>query len=184
MPSQINTIPTEISSMLRKTTDSIVAATLIATLSPRASAALIQWRVDQGGNGHSYEVVNVASPVGWDTAKTLAESRGGYLATLTSAAENDFVGTLVQANGRNAFLGGFQIDPSAPRPMWAGPGSQGKHGRTPTGPLANQMIRDHPPSGFWRCGRIACGTMFRTPAVATPNGPMWSRWFPHHQLLA
>lgn len=93
---------------------------LAALLSQTTHAALTQWRVDQGGNGHSYEVVNVASPIGWDAAKTQAESRGGYLATLTSAAENDFVGTLVQANGRNAFLGGFQIDPSAPANVgWA-----------------------------------------------------------------
>lgn len=38
---------------------------------------------------------------------------GGYLATLTSAAENAFVAALVSAGGRNAFLGGYQSNPWA-----------------------------------------------------------------------
>ena len=106
--------------MLRKHLERIAVIALVATHASSASAALTQWRVDQGGNGHFYEVVSVASPIGWDAARVEAETRGGHLATLTSAAENDFVGALVQANGRNAFLGGFQIDPSAPANVgWA-----------------------------------------------------------------
>jgi hypothetical protein len=110
----MNMLNTGISLMLRKHLERIAVIAIIATHASSASAALTQWRVDQGGNGHFYEVVSVASPIGWDAARVEAETRGGHLATLTSAAENDFVGALVHANGRNAFLGGFQIDPSAP----------------------------------------------------------------------
>lgn len=81
---------------------------------PAALAGPIRWDASQGGNGHLYELVLTGSPIGWDAAKAACEARGGHLATITSAAENDFVANLVVAGGRNAFLGGYQIDPSAP----------------------------------------------------------------------
>jgi hypothetical protein len=48
-----------------------------------------EWTVANGGNGHFYEFV--LSGLTWSAAKTAAESRGGYLATITSAAEQAFV---------------------------------------------------------------------------------------------
>lgn len=38
-----------------------------------------------------YEVIKTDSAISWTDAKAAAESKGGYLATLTSQAENDFV---------------------------------------------------------------------------------------------
>lgn len=89
-------------------------ALLISMITARSDAAMIQWSVASGGNEHWYEVVNVSSPITWTAAKDAASLAGGYLATLTTAAEDQFVANLVQANNRNAFLGGYQIDPSAP----------------------------------------------------------------------
>ena len=83
-------------------------------LATTTQASLIEWRIAQGGNGHFYEVVNVSSSIDWTTARDLAVQSGGYLATLTNAQENSFVADLVQANNENAFLGGFQVDPTAP----------------------------------------------------------------------
>ena len=55
-------------------------------------AAPIQWTVGSGGNGHSYEILLAPSGgIDWPTAQADALSRGGYLATLTSIAESDFV---------------------------------------------------------------------------------------------
>ena len=54
----MNTLNTGISLMLRKHLERIAVVSLIATQSSSAFAALTQWRVDQGGNGHFYEVVN------------------------------------------------------------------------------------------------------------------------------
>lgn len=48
-------------------------------------------------NGHYYEAVVVSNGISWTNAKAAAEARGGYLATLTSAAENDFVFGLIDS---------------------------------------------------------------------------------------
>lgn len=91
-----------------------VFTSLTLMLSPRCNAAVVEWSVASGGNGHTYEVVQLTTPIGWNDARAAAELRGGYLATLTSAAENAFVAELVSAGGRNAFLGGYQSNPWAP----------------------------------------------------------------------
>jgi hypothetical protein len=52
----------------------------------------------------------------WNDAKIYAESLGGYLATVTSQAENDFLwNTLVQDGPALSMLGGFQ-PPDTPEP--------------------------------------------------------------------
>ena len=58
-------------------------------------AAPVQWT----GNGHWYEVFVVPEPISWPDAQAAAEDMGGYLATLTSAEENQFVFDLVCAAG-------------------------------------------------------------------------------------
>jgi len=60
-------------------------------LSSQASGAPIQWPVSEGGNGHWYEAISAPNGISWLTAQQEAESAGGYLATLTSQAENDWV---------------------------------------------------------------------------------------------
>ena len=59
-------------------------------------AAPIQWDV----NDHLYERININ--LNWHDAKTYCENIGGYLATLTSKEENDFV----YNNLGNGWLGG------------------------------------------------------------------------------
>jgi len=91
---------------------------LLAHGSPAPGA--VQWRVEDGGNGHWYVVINVSSRINWNEAKAQSIIQGGFLATLTSQGENNFVANLVHNNGINAFLGGFQIDPSSPANIgWA-----------------------------------------------------------------
>ena len=69
-------------------------------------------------NGHCYEAV-LAPGVSWDQAKTDCETRWGHLVTITSAAENEFVFSLVSGNssfwfldaygnGLGPWLGGYQ----------------------------------------------------------------------------
>lgn len=78
-----------------------------------------RWDVSAGGNGHWYKAVALTNDVTWTEADRLARMEGGYLATITSAAENDFVFSLVNAreffsadNGDGPALGGFQRDGS------------------------------------------------------------------------
>jgi hypothetical protein len=74
-------------------------------------------------NGHTYQVI-VAQGVTWDEARDLAEQRGGYLATITSAVEDEVVFDLIEQGlgcrsdcpfGGCAWNGGFQA-PDGPEP--------------------------------------------------------------------
>ena len=61
-----------------------------------AGAVPVQWTVESGGNGHFYDFLGnqlAGNPntYSWDGARVDAESRGGYLATPTSAAEWAFM---------------------------------------------------------------------------------------------
>lgn len=90
-----------------------------------ATAAPIVWDTAAGGNGHAYEVVAVPRTVSWDDARAAAQARGGDLATVTSAAENDFVFRLTDSTDywwdydghitMGPWLGGFQ-PPGVPEP--------------------------------------------------------------------
>ena len=84
-------------------------------------AALTEWPVADGGNGHFYEPVSAAS-ITWTEAQTAAETKGGYLATITSAEENSFVFSVVDDDAywylyggaavHGPWLGGLQPDGS------------------------------------------------------------------------
>ena len=77
-----------------------VAVVAFAGLVP-AMGAPVQWRVEDGGNGHYYElvgnIVHYPDDVwSWQDAKLIAESRSwlglqAHLATITTAAENQFI---------------------------------------------------------------------------------------------
>lgn len=79
-----------------------------ATLTASAWAAPTQWTVASGGNDHWYEWIQAATD--WDTARAAAlassfNGQAGYLATITSAAENAFVGNNM-AQGTTVYVGG------------------------------------------------------------------------------
>lgn len=87
---------------------------------PAGGAGWSRWEVSAGGNGHWYKAVALSNDVTWTEANRLAQMEGGYLASITSAAENDFVFNLVNAseffsadNGDGPALGGFQREGSA-----------------------------------------------------------------------
>lgn len=89
---------------MRRTLTTLAAATL---LSSAAHAVPTQWTVASGGNGHWYEFF--PEPVLAELAYVLAagetyQGMTGYLATLTSAAENQFA-SLTVAQGNTAWLG-------------------------------------------------------------------------------
>lgn len=94
---------------------------------------ITQWTTGAGGNGHFYQLVVLPSAIHWTAANLAAQNAGGYLATLTSAAENTFVygvasqessawvmGLRDAPNGLGPWLGGYQ-DSAGPEPAggWA-----------------------------------------------------------------
>jgi hypothetical protein len=100
----------------------VLFAVLLIVVAPNASADLITW----DGNGHSYDVIEIGPELTWEQALAAAEDLGGYLATITSAEENEVVASLVETAGgdiQRFWLGGYQTDPGAaicePASCWA-----------------------------------------------------------------
>lgn len=78
-----------------------------------SEARPIQWPEASGGNGHYYEAI--PGPLAWGAAFDLASQRTwagyqGHLATITSAAENDWLCTNLGLD--RDWLGGIQIEGS------------------------------------------------------------------------
>ena len=94
---------------------------LVVSLPSLTEATLVQWSVDEGGNGHFYEAFSVSGGITWTEANIAATSKGGYLATITSQAENDFVFNLVDneifwfewVSLHGPWLGGYQPEDSS-----------------------------------------------------------------------
>jgi hypothetical protein len=84
-----------------KTTTLAIAAAMAAGTLAHAQEA-VQWRVEDGGNGHWYQ--RVESPGTWDHARSEANALGGHLATMTSPGEQQFITGLGAAL---YWLGGF-----------------------------------------------------------------------------
>ena len=119
-----------------------------------AGAHWVRWETSAGGNGHWYEAVRNTNAANWTQVNELARAEGGYLATITSPAENDFVFSLVNfpeffqgigGNGAGPAIGGLQPDGS-PEPgggwswvtgeawgytNWTPPGSEDFPAKTP-----------------------------------------------------
>src|SRR5688572_9198499 len=78
------------------------------------SQQLLQWSASQGGNDHYYQLIAAPNGITWSEASLSATNRGGYLATATSSAENDFIFSVANANpavwhvGYGPWLGGLQ----------------------------------------------------------------------------
>ena len=107
----------------------LTAAILITVTVAQQNAHATAWvtcEVSAGGNGHSYLAVPAPPGLTWNTADQLAQAQGGYLATITSAAENAFVFSLVNSssfftasNGSGPALGGYNPGtPSSPNWSW------------------------------------------------------------------
>jgi hypothetical protein len=105
---------------------STVALSVAASNSAMAQAA-VQWRVEDGGNGHWYALV-ITGPITWDTSQQASLAVGGYLATPTSPDENAFVAALASdpvawyVSGPfwvGPWLGGYQpVDAAEPAGNW------------------------------------------------------------------
>ena len=76
------------------------------SISPYPSAQ--EWAVAGGGNGHWY--ARFDSSITWDEAKAACEQLGGYLATPSSAEEDQFVSGINA--GTDCWIGGYQVPQS------------------------------------------------------------------------
>jgi hypothetical protein len=101
----------------------LLVALVVFGWSSGASALPIEWTVASGGNGHWYDTVGQGyggsnDSYLWGEARVDAESRGGYLATMTSASEWSFLQSsfpsIVGDGSRMGWLGAYQTNPSGP----------------------------------------------------------------------
>lgn len=111
-------VPTEMPSMKSSIQRLSTVASIAGAVTTAATAQqAVQWRVQDGGNGHWYAFDSTL--VSWQGARAIARARGGELASLTSAAERLFwmsmipVGAGIPGCAGCAWLGGYQ-DRTAP----------------------------------------------------------------------
>jgi hypothetical protein len=90
----------------------VVAALGLASLAHGQSPA-VQWRIEDGGNGHWY-IRESRQGRSWNALKTASVVVGGHLATVTTPAEQIWLNGNV-ISGASCFLGGFQ-DPKGLEP--------------------------------------------------------------------
>lgn len=79
-----------------------VAASVVASAASAQDA--VQWRIEDGGNGHWYALI--AQPHTWRDARDWCVAHGGHLATLKSFEESALV--TATTSQPHAWLGGFQ----------------------------------------------------------------------------
>jgi hypothetical protein len=72
---------------------------------------VVVWPTTSGGNGHRYQVVPVSAGVTWQQANAAALAADGYLATITSAAENSFVFSLIDRASMWSSSGAWRFGP-------------------------------------------------------------------------
>ena len=95
-----------------------VRAYVVEFSEPNGFGVPVKWSAGDGGNGHSYLAVAAPDGVTWIEANRTASLAGGYLATITSPEENDFVSKLVdndvywakysQNTNAGPWIGGYQ----------------------------------------------------------------------------
>ena len=89
----------------------ILAMVFLASTS-KIFATPIQWKIEDGGNGHWYDVAHMT--INWTNAKALTESLffndyQGHLATITSALENLWLTDIFgESELHYHWLGGYQ----------------------------------------------------------------------------
>jgi hypothetical protein len=96
----------------------VLAVTQIALVSgANAQSTAVQWRVEDGGNGHWYELIVVPGSgyprLTWTASESLAEAAGGYLATITTTDENAFVFNAfasAMASQWSCWIGGLRLN--------------------------------------------------------------------------
>lgn len=76
---------------MRKMISSIVTALCIACPIGVTQAGTIQWGSGSNSNNHWYETVVTPDGISWTDANSMASSKGGYLVTIRTQEEQDFV---------------------------------------------------------------------------------------------
>ncbi|MFM7132977.1 MAG: C-type lectin domain-containing protein, partial [Planctomycetota bacterium] len=99
-------------------TTALLVATAPLAIAPGAAGGdcspypnAVEWRVQDGGNGHYY--ARIRESVSWETASQRAGALGAHLATIGSAAENDFIASFAEIGTTvPCHIGGIKVNGS------------------------------------------------------------------------
>ena len=116
------------------------------------------WDPANGGNGHIYEWV-ANQVISWDQARSAAAAQSingnaGYLTTITSQAELDFIENNVLPNGQNTdntWIGGHLVTGSTTKWEWTG-GPEAGTILWDNGPIQGQFANWNTSFGYPRIG--------------------------------
>lgn len=116
---------------MNKILPTVLLAFFVVLLNTSVMAEPVQWKAEDGGNGHWYDVIVVPDGITWTVADATTKAMGGgwHLATITSAGENDFVYNLVKGkpefwrrshtgNSHGPWLGGIWVGPGVGDYEW------------------------------------------------------------------
>ena len=147
----------------------VVSSIAIASVATAQNA--VQWRVEDGGNGHWYRWYPQGSFPTWTAARDAAAHSGGYLASIRSAQEEAFargltmVWTCGQPAESSTAIGGFQPNPEDVACCWQWvsgepwtdwePWSGGAPDNGPSEPESILLMRREP---GWNDGNIVYGS--------------------------
>ncbi len=90
---------------MKKIELAVAAALAGVAVSAAAAQDAVQWRVEDGGNGHWYQFVPEHTP--WDVSRELALLGGADLACVTGEPENNFIRNLIPLEDAG-YLGGIR----------------------------------------------------------------------------
>ncbi len=100
---------------LNVTPAAIAACLGLAASTPALAQQAVQWRIQDGGNGHWYQVTGQSSC--WTVARDYALSRGGHLATAADISEFQFIASRSSSCSCWVWLGGTR-NPNAAITQW------------------------------------------------------------------
>jgi hypothetical protein len=81
-----------------KTSQLAICTVATGMLMSTSFATPVQWTIEEGGNGHWYETIHTQTDICWSEAKSQSEELGGYLVTITTQEEQDFVATATDSS--------------------------------------------------------------------------------------
>ena len=148
----------------------IAVVSSLAVSSSVLAQNAVQWRVEDGGNGHWYAWKPQGTFASWSAARDAAAGAGGYLASIRSEAEEAFARTVVGAwtcglsPESSTAIGGFQPNPTdvsccwewVSGEPWTGwePWTGGAPDNGPSGPESILLMRRE---AGWNDGNIDYG---------------------------
>ena len=96
---------------MKNINNSIIATLVCAVIVPTTCFAdLTQWRVEDGGNDHYYGMV-VTPKQSWYASRDQAETMGGYLASIRSQSENDWIWNTFQIGSHEEYWSSYWDGP-------------------------------------------------------------------------